>query len=989
MAAALLLVPGGARAATYNWGVSSGDWSQAASWGATTLPGSGDVALINGGTATVSTIGPVCNTLSLGSTPGGGGTLLVQTGGSLSATNQEEFGLYGTGNLTQSGGTNAVQSALGIGIYSGSSGSYTLTAGSLSVGTAYGVDVGYQGTGTFTQSGGTSTITSALYLGHVPGGSGTYGLSSTGVLSAATEYVGDSGTGSFTQSGGSNTVNGALYLGYSSGGNGSYLLSNGQLTASGEAIAYRASTSTFTQSGGNNAVGSLYVGAGSYTLTGGTLVVAESIDGGPGTLAINGGSWSAGGGISAPLVFASGPAVNVSYSLGNSCPLSSNSTYVGQSGTASLAQSGGMQGAETIYFGYNPGATGSYSLSGGSLSIALSGCIGYSGSGSFTQSAGNNAMGGALCLGYNASGSGTYNLTGGSLSLANGGQGLCVGNSGTGTFTQSGGTSTPGPSLYLGYYPGSSGTYTLNAGSLSLFSGGQGLCVGYSGAGTFTQSGGTNTPSGGLFLGYRSESSGTYTLSAGSLSLPPGAQGLYVGYSGGGTFTQTGGTNTVAGNFYIGYSPGGSGTYSLSAPGVLSAHGENVISGSFTQSGGTNTASGGLYIGNGSGGGTYNLNGGMLIVAGLAGAGPAFNFSGGTLQAAAPFTANVSITLPTSRGNGTIDTAGFNVTLSDPLSGPGGLVKAGFGALTLGAPNTYSGNTLVTGGTLAVANQLALQLSTLDTSGADTVSFAGLASATLGGLTGPGAINLASAALSVGNNNSSTTYSGALRGPGSLAKIGSGTLTLAGNNTYSGGTSVNAGSLIVDGSLASTAVMVNGGATLGGTGSIGGSVAVAGGSSPSTWGTISLVDGAPNTLTLSDAIPTDTVLTLGGGGGGSLSALNFEVGATADRILIAAGKVVVQPGGAIINITPLAGFGPGTYDLLDFASNQASGLGYLGLATASVDGYTLSLQSTPTAEQLVVQSVPEPGTLALLGAGLACAAAVGLRRRVVRTGGKP
>ena len=52
-------------------------------------------------------------------------------------------------------------------------------------------------------------------------------------------------------------------------------------------------------------------------------------------------------------------------------------------------------------------------------------------------------------------------------------------------------------------------------------------------------------------------------------------------------------------------------------------------------------------------------------------------------------------------------------------------------------------------------------------------------------------------ALSVGGNNASTTYSGALSGGGSLNKAGNGTLTLNGANTYTGGTTVNAGVLAV------------------------------------------------------------------------------------------------------------------------------------------------------------------------------------------------
>ena len=41
------------------------------------------------------------------------------------------------------------------------------------------------------------------------------------------------------------------------------------------------------------------------------------------------------------------------------------------------------------------------------------------------------------------------------------------------------------------------------------------------------------------------------------------------------------------------------------------------------------------------------------------------------------------------------------------------------------------------------------------------------------------------------------TITGSLSGPGGLAKIGSGTLTLSGSNTYSGGTTVNGGVLLL------------------------------------------------------------------------------------------------------------------------------------------------------------------------------------------------
>jgi hypothetical protein len=94
---------------------------------------------------------------------------------------------------------------------------------------------------------------------------------------------------------------------------------------------------------------------------------------------------------------------------------------------------------------------------------------------------------------------------------------------------------------------------------------------------------------------------------------------------------------------------------------------------------------------------------------------------------------------------------------------------------------------------------------------------------------------------------------------------------------------------------------------------------------------------------------------------------------------LSAGKLLVNPGGGIVSITPRSGFGPGTYDLLKFTSGQASGLSNLSLSTAGLpSGFEFRLQSTPSAEQLVVV-VPEPVGLALVGA--AAFSFVGRRRR--------
>ena len=152
--------------------------------------------------------------------------------------------------------------------------------------------------------------------------------------------------------------------------------------------------------------------------------------------------------------------------------------------------------------------------------------------------------------------------------------------------------------------------------------------------------------------------------------------------------------------------------------------------------------------------------------------------------------------------NGVISDVRNDPVLGGVWTGPTGtLTQAGPGTLTLGGANLYSGNTLIAGGTLLLANPLALQFSTFDTSGTGALSFGGLTSAAFGGLQGPGNLaltnaNAAAVALTVGENGATTSYSGNLSGGGaSLVKTGTGVLILAGTNAYSGGTTVNAGVL--------------------------------------------------------------------------------------------------------------------------------------------------------------------------------------------------
>ena len=56
-----------------------------------------------------------------------------------------------------------------------------------------------------------------------------------------------------------------------------------------------------------------------------------------------------------------------------------------------------------------------------------------------------------------------------------------------------------------------------------------------------------------------------------------------------------------------------------------------------------------------------------------------------------------------SLGVGAIQTDAGNLTVSGIVSGTGSLNKSGAGTLTLTAANTYTGNTTVTAGTLALS----------------------------------------------------------------------------------------------------------------------------------------------------------------------------------------------------------------------------------------------------------------------------------------------
>jgi autotransporter-associated beta strand protein len=231
----------------------------------------------------------------------------------------------------------------------------------------------------------------------------------------------------------------------------------------------------------------------------------------------------------------------------------------------------------------------------------------------------------------------------------------------------------------------------------------------------------------------------------------------------------------------------GARSLSLSGSGTLNLGGANTMSGSVS----VNSAST-LLLSNNSALQNATMVGGSLTFAnGITT--PTFGGLAGGGGFALTTTAFQPVAL--SAGNN-----GQSTAYSGVLSGNGSLTKIGGGALRLTGANTFSGNTLVSAGTLTLGNANALQNSNLDPSGAGTLNFGGLTAATLGGITNTGTLVLANSAgaainLSVGNNNQNTTFAGSLQGGGNLTKVGNGTLLLTNSNSYSGTTAISAGTL--------------------------------------------------------------------------------------------------------------------------------------------------------------------------------------------------
>jgi autotransporter-associated beta strand protein len=216
-----------------------------------------------------------------------------------------------------------------------------------------------------------------------------------------------------------------------------------------------------------------------------------------------------------------------------------------------------------------------------------------------------------------------------------------------------------------------------------------------------------------------------------------------------------------------------------------------------------------------------------LNLQGIVNASGAVYFSGETLAANGGTVKGININnVINATGGLTIDAVSDSLTsltgiLSGGTSNAGGLIKKGTGTFLINSANTLKGVTLVQEGTLALNNVNALQASTLDTgtSGSQQVTFVPIGNNTynIGALQGSDNLAIAGNTISIGANNSSTVYSGAISGTGNLVKVGTGTQTLSGTNIYTGSTTINAGGALqlgsggTSGSIASSSAITDNG----------------------------------------------------------------------------------------------------------------------------------------------------------------------------------
>lgn len=732
------------------------------------------------------------------------------------------------------------------------------------------------GTGTLTQSGsGTTTLTGLnTYSGGTTVANGTLALSGTGQLAATGAMTlantgtkfdisaasGDRTVGSLTTATGSTVTLGARTLTFGTAASTSV---DGVIAGSGGVIKQGAGTATF---GAANAY------AGGTTVQAGRIALS-----GTGSLASSGAVTLAGGSSRFDIGAANGNRTIGALSgvAGSNVALgtrvltfgdATNQTFAGTlTGTANTAGIVKEGGGTTTLTGANS-YTGTTTINAGTLAVGNGGTTGSLGNGNIVNNASLvfNRGTGQLTVANTISGTGALTFMGGSNYLV------------TANNSNSGGINIVGGAVQLGD-GGTTGTFGAGAivdnGVLIYYrsnghtvgnavSGSGAVVVAGAGTATFTGSnsyaGATQIGASGLTGAVRvGNGANSGTLGAGNVVFAVAgstlafnrSDALSVGndISGDGSVTQAGnGTTTLTGNnSYTRTTTISNGTLQVGAGGASGTLGTgNVVNNAslvFNRSGALTV--GGVISGTGRvtqvGSGTTTLtnansySGGTTVQAGtlalgsagtlaatgalnLSGSGAKFDISAATggIRTIGALSGVTGTTIALGANALTFGNAN-NQSFAGVIGGTGGIVRQGGGVTTLSGNNTYTGATTVSAGTLrmgvanALGNTTAVSLTNVAGVSLDLDGF----NQSIGSLAGGGNVNLGAGSLSLGSNNTSTSYAGVISGTGAVTKLGTGTQTFSAANTYTGGTTVQSGTLALSGAgnlAASAAVALTG-----------------------------------------------------------------------------------------------------------------------------------------------------------------------------------
>ena len=744
-----------------------------------------------------------------------------------------QIGAFGVGVFNQTGGTVTVTGGFpDIGRFAGGNGLLTINNGTFTnTNTGTSLIVGEDGSGTLTMSGGgivslattTGGGVTGLRLGHTATGTGIANLNTGGVL-LTTGVSKGAGTGILNLNGGTLRTNTGALAAYLTGltsavvySGGANIDTNGIATTIGQALIVPA----------GNGLTTIPVGTGGSGYAGEPIV---QITGGGGT------------GATARAIISGGAITGFTItSPGTGYTSAPTVTLVG--GGATLA---GTAGAAT--FAANATTGGLTKLNTGVLT--LTGANTYGGSTTIT--------GGSIAVTHTAAG--TNLILPGNTLVLNGGGLTMTGASALANTQTFASTTISNPGAIVSNIT-AAGTMVTNLGVITRTVGGAADFSGTGVINTITANTGTSILGGWATFG--AGANWAVSAGTGAASGAITALGAYVNdtWAAANNTTVTAATtqtnvttNSIRFNVNTAFTVTVSGTDVINTGGVLitptDATASTIFTGGTINTAGTTTDLAFNHFGAGvktvvsaigaNTGGLVKTGGGVILLSSPTTTNlytGATTIGGGTLRigvaeqipngssvtvaAGATFDVNnLAETINGLSGYGTVTSAGNTLTVgsggasstfSGIITGAMALTKTGAGTLTfntLGA-NTFTGATTISAGAIDIATPNALNNNnTINVNVAGGLLF-DTTIPTISGLGGNSTFALQTTAtapvptapvqLTVGNNNVSAIYSGALTGAGTLIKTGTGVQVLSGNNISTGGVISNNGSLVLSG----------------------------------------------------------------------------------------------------------------------------------------------------------------------------------------------